>query len=388
MAFRGEPPGVVLHICSDFAKQQIYTQLVVHLARQGIAQVVYAPVRTAGEAAWSAPELAGVPCHLRHVLSPRDRVLFRTKVRRLVNDVPGQVDLATVRLIHAHFLYSDGAVALALKEEFGLPFIVAVRNTDLNAFMRYRPDLARTRDRILAGAAKVVFLSHAYESLLARRLGNDLRQDVKEKTLIVPNGLREDWLAGAPPVTDRGPGPLRLLYVGDFSSNKNLPALLDAVGRLARSSDVRLTLVGGGGDDSKQVDRILHSGRFPFARYAGRVTDPRELRGIYREHDVFVMVSHFETFGVVYIEALSQGLPIVHSRGQGVDGYFEPGTVAEAADPRDVADIASRISAVAARLPGIRARCMWEARRFDWHRIATTYAVIYNAAAPELETKN
>lgn len=388
MAFRGEPPNAVLHVCGDFAKQQIYTQLVAHLARQGVAQVVYAPVRTAEEAAWSAPELAGVPCHVRHILSLRDRFLFRAKVRRVVHDIPGQVDMATVRLVHAHFLYSDGAVALELKRQFGVPFIVAVRNTDVNAFMRYRPDLARTRDRILAEAEKVVFLSHAYESFLAQRMGRGLRQRVEAKSTIVPNGIREDWLADVPPLAGRDPLSLRLLYVGDFSSNKNIPALLDAVGLLAESRDVRLTLVGGGGGGAEQVARLLRSGRFPFAENAGRVDDPRELRGIYRDHDVFVMVSHFETFGVVYIEALSQGLPIVHSRGQGVDGYFEPATVAEAANPRDPKDIAACIDAVAARLPGIRGRCVEEARRFDWSHIATTYSVIYNEAAPLPETMN
>ncbi|MGB7741061.1 MAG: glycosyltransferase [Steroidobacteraceae bacterium] len=378
----------MLHLCGDFAKQQIYTQLVTHLARQGVAQEVYAPVRTAEEAAWSAPELVGVPCHLRHILSRRDRLFFRAKVRRVARDVPRQVDLAAIRLVHAHFLYSDGAVALALKRKFGLPFIVAVRNTDINTFMTYRPDLARVRDQVLAEAEKVVFLSRAYVDLLARRLGSNLRERVMIKMAIVPNGVREEWLVETPPATSREAGPLRLLYVGDFSRNKNIPALLDAADLLAKSRDTRLTLVGGGGDGSESVARLLRSGRFPFATHVGRVGDPRELRRIYRGHDVFVMVSHSETFGVVYIEALSQGLPIVHSRGQGVDGYFEPATVAEAANPRDVADIAGCIEAVAARLPQIRARCVHEAQRFDWSHIATAYSVIYNDVAPTLEMRN
>jgi glycosyltransferase involved in cell wall biosynthesis len=305
------------------------------------------------------------------------------------------VDLARIRLVHAHFLYSDGAVALALKQEFGLPFIVAVRNTDVNAFMRYRPDLARTRDRVLAEAEKVVFLSHAYRSLLARNLDAGLRERVAAKSIIVPNGIGDDWLAEQPPAARHDPQALRLLYVGDYSANKNIPILLDAVGLVAKSRDVSLTLVGGSGDGAEQVSRLLRSGRFPFARNVGRVSDPQKLRGIYRDHDVFVMVSHLETFGVVYIEALSQGLPIVHSRGQGVDGYFEPATVAEAANPKDPADIAARLVAVAGRLPGIRARCMAEAQRFDWRHIATAYSLIYNAAAlppaairPEPETSN
>ena len=39
------------------------------------------------------------------------------------------------------------------------------------------------------------------------------------------------------------------------------------------------------------------------------------------------MPSRYETFGLVYGEAMSQGLPIIYSKGQGVDGYFKEGTV-------------------------------------------------------------
>jgi len=379
----GHPADVVLHLCGDFAKQQIYTQLIKSLAGQGVRQVVYAAVRTLEEAAWTSPELVGVRCHLRHILSRRHRVCFRAKVRRVARDVPSQVDLASVRLTHAHFLYSDGAVALALKQRYGLPYLVAVRNTDINAFMRYRPDLCRVRDAILSEAAGVVFLSYAYRHLLVQRLDSALRLQVEAKTTVIPNGVREEWLIPVPRLAGRPGRELGLLYVGDFSRNKNVPGFLEAASMLARTRSVKVTLVGGGGDGSAQVERLLASGAYPFATHVDRVDDATVLREIYREHDIFVMVSMFETFGVAYIEALSQGLPIVHSRGQGVDGYFAPASVAEPADPRDPADIAAKIAAVADRLPAIREECIREAARFDWSRIATSYAELYASVAPK-----
>lgn len=373
----------VMHLCGDFAKQQIYTQLVAHLAGTGVHQVVYAAVRTAGEAAWRPAELTDVPCHFRHILRGRHRIFFRSKVRRVARDLAAQVDVSEIMLTHAHFLYSDGAVALAMKQRFGLPFVVAVRNTDINAFMRYRPDLSRVRDRVLEEAARVIFLGHAYERRLGERLDADLRSRVQAKTVIIPNGVHHDWLASPPALTRPERSELSLLYVGDFSRNKNVPALLAAAEILRRSRKLRLTLVGGGGDGAQEVERLLASGTYPFATHVGRVNDPTALRAIYRDHDVFVMVSIHETFGVVYAEALSQGLPIVHSSGQGVDGYFPPSTVAEAADPRDPADIAARIEAAAERLPAVRQKCVLEAGRFNWNLIARTYADLYAAVARE-----
>lgn len=55
---------------------------------------------------------------------------------------------------------------------------------------------------------------------------------------------------------------------------------------------------------------------------------------MFAESDIFVMVSHSETFGLVYIEALSQGLPILYTRGQGIDGTLKE-KIGEAADSYD-----------------------------------------------------
>ena len=48
-----------------------------------------------------------------------------------------------------------------------------------------------------------------------------------------------------------------------------------------------------------------------------------ELLGIYRSSSIFIMPSTGETFGLVYIEALSQSLPVIYTKGDGVYGFLE-----------------------------------------------------------------
>jgi glycosyltransferase involved in cell wall biosynthesis len=126
---------------------------------------------------------------------------------------------------------------------------------------------------------------------------------------------------------------------------------------------------------------MLGSGDYPFARCLGRINDLPRLRETYRRHDVFVMPSFVETFGVAYIEALSQGTPIVHTRGQGVDGYFQAGTVAEAVDPQDVRSLADAVERLVVRPQASPERCVEQARRFDWSEIAGEYHGLYRAAS-------
>lgn len=374
---RAGNPRKVLHVCSDFTRQRLYAQLVSHLADAGVLQEVYVPVRTKGDTEWQPPRMSEVTFHIRHVLRRSHRLLFRAKVRRVYSDLSAQVRLREIGMTHAHFLYSDGAVALRLKKRLGIPYVVAVRNTDVNFFARYRPDLRWLRNEILREASRVVFVTPSYRPRLLRRLNDALRAGVEAATSVVPNGIGSRWLRLPSPPSRAEGGPLRLLYVGDFSRNKNLPGLLAGAALVARDRPTRLTLVGGGGDGEAAVLAALASGQFPFAEHVGRIDDPDALRKVYGAHDIFVMPSFTETFGVGYIEALSQGLPIIHSEGQGVDGYFDPGTVSESVDPGAPEDIAAKIHTLAGRLPEIRRECIEQAKRFEWTRVAAAYRDIY-----------
>jgi glycosyltransferase involved in cell wall biosynthesis len=68
-----------------------------------------------------------------------------------------------------------------------------------------------------------------------------------------------------------------------------------------------------------------------------------ELIDIYRANDIFVMPSFTESFGLVYAEAISQGLPVVYSIGQGFDRQFPEGEVGYHADPNSAQSVADAI---------------------------------------------
>lgn len=372
----------VFHICSDYARQALYGELLRAIAAPGTRQFMYVPTRTAAElGVGRITDDPSIDFRFRHLLRPYHRLLFRTKVRRILSDVLSNTPVAQFRLVHAHFLYSDGAVARKLQKAHGLPYVVAVRNADLNAFMCYRPDLAAVRNDVLRHASRVVFLSPAYREAVVARLPPQLREIVLAKALVVPNGIGPDWLAEHAAAATPPAGALRLLYVGDFTPNKNIAGIVAALQILRAQQGASLTVVGGGSDVDGAVQRLLEQYAGRGVASLGRIRDRQRLQALYREHDILVMPSFHETFGLAYIEALSQGVPIVHSRGQGVDGYFAPGTVAAAVDPAVPASIAAGIVELAARLPGIRTDCMRQARRFSWDRIGASYLDTYRAIA-------
>jgi glycosyltransferase involved in cell wall biosynthesis len=376
-------PLSVYHLCSDYARQPVYPQLLRAIAMQGLRQFMYVPVRTAAEVGVGRiDDDPAIAFRFVHLLRRYHKLMFRTKVRGVLADVLAATPIAEYKIVHAHFLYSDGAVALALYRRMGLPYVVAVRNADVNAFMRYRPDLSAIRNEVLRHASRVVFLSPAYAVTVIHQLPVALREAVASKMMTVPSGLAPDWLDDSPSAAENTydpNAPLRLLYVGDFTPNKNIAGIVAALGLLQAERPATLTVVGGGGDECGRVQALLDRRAAEGVTCLGRISDRARLKALYRAHDVLVMPSFHETFGLTYIEALSQGVPVVHSRGQGVDGYFEPGTVAAAVNPADARSIAQGVRDLAARLPALSDACRREAGRFDWRRIGKVYRDAYRS---------
>ena len=104
----------------------------------------------------------------------------------------------------------------------------------------------------------------------------------------------------------RGDGPLRFIYAGQLSLRKGIPGLLEAWAKAALP-DAELELVGQWGlAESKK-------GSLPHGVTCRPACSPEQLRDRYRAADVFVFPSFFEGFGLVLLEAMACGLPVIAS---------------------------------------------------------------------------
>ena len=112
----------------------------------------------------------------------------------------------------------------------------------------------------------------------------------------------------------------------------------------------------------------------------GLIESKEELMRLYRSSDIFVMVSSNETFGLVYIEAISQGLPVIYSKGQGIDGYFSNGTIGYVCTPSNVNEIVHATKEIVDNYSAISGNCSKYAEYFSWDKIARTYEEIYDSS--------
>lgn len=250
-------------------------------------------------------------------------------------------------------------------------------------FRLFRPILRPYFDRL----AHVIAVSDAARA--------DVLQTFSRPITVVPNGVDlARFRPGVAPIQRlRGESP-NLLFVGRFDPRKGLPELLAACERLAaRGVDFRLILVGDGRlrrDLERRARRTL-PGRVTFE---GQVAHER-LPHYYATADLFCSPARgAESFGLVLLEAMAVGVPVVASDIPGYRCVVQDGAEGLLVPPRDPDALADALAALLAER-GRRARMgaagVRTASRFGWDRVARDleriYASVLDVApdpAPEL----
>lgn len=310
-----------------------------------------------------------------------DRFLFHFKHNKIYKDICKKIKISDYSIIHAHSLFSNGYIAYRLKMQFGTPYIVAVRNTDVNVFFKKMVHLRNLGIKILEEANHVVFLSESYKvKVINQYLSDDFKEMFLSKTSVVPNGVDAFWLnhKGSPKSRPKL-HELKLFYAGVINRNKNILTTVRAIKVLQKSGmNVKLTIVGRIEDQSifsKFTD-------LDFVRYLPPKSK-EELLELYRQNDIFILPSIHESFGIVYLEAMSQGLPIIYTKGQGFDGNFNDGHVGYRVSCFDYEEIANRITRILNDYEEISLNCLRQVERFNWESINNEYLSLYSRIGAE-----
>jgi glycosyltransferase involved in cell wall biosynthesis len=276
--------------------------------------------------------------------------------------------------VHATTLFSDGGLALKIKEKYNIPYVVAVRATDIEVFLKYRKDLLFTAIKILKEAATVVFISDSLkQAFFNHRLIRPWRATFEHKCVIVYNGIDDFWLNSISP--QKNTLPSSILFVGRLISRKNIVNLAMAVLHLnEKGTACEINFVGEGGKDEATI-KELSQRNGGLINYLGAIKDKNILQSIYRKNHIFAMPSKGETFGLVYIEALSQGLPVLYCKNEGIDGVFDF-KVGEKCDGAGISEISGKLEKIIKNYDSYELDKI-DFEKFRWKKIANTYLQIY-----------
>lgn len=203
-------------------------------------------------------------------------------------------------IIHAQF-YSIGAIAAVLKKRYKVPFVITEHssklNTDLQNISQLDLNLAKSAYQC---ADKLIAVSHA--------LAANLKNNFQVEATVIPNIVDVSQFQ----YVERTPkDDFTFISVGNLVKIKGFDQLLEAFAEAFKADNaVKLSIVGDGPELENLQNTVTClnlNGKVSLLRTIGR----NRIKSFYQEGDAFVLASHSETFGVVFIEAMATGLPVI-----------------------------------------------------------------------------
>ena len=300
------------------------------------------------------------------VITPDEENIIRIPARRVWLDPedrmmrPGKIDLwlahlqaSSFDLVHIHTPFVAHYAGLKLARMLGVPSVETYHTFFEEYLFHYVPLLPKFLMRYLARAFSRSQCA-ALDGLVVPSqpmLDALLRYGVETRAEVIPTGIELADFSGGDGHRFRAQHAIErtrplLLFVGRIAHEKNIGFLLDALAHIKQTHpDVLLVLAGEGPASAalrRQAARLRLEAHIRFVGYLER---SRELLDCYRAADVFVFSSRTETQGLVLLEAMALGVPVVGLAIMGTAEVLRHGRGAHIAQD-DVRDFAGKVSAL------------------------------------------
>ncbi|MBR6956430.1 MAG: glycosyltransferase [Firmicutes bacterium] len=243
-------------------------------------------------------------------------------------------------VIHGQHIWILSSLAAGL----GVPLVLTAHGTDLIGYERW-PELRHFADRAIAASDRVIAISKdnlalvkttfpsQTEKVSMMRNGYDTGVfhplDLDGAEILAPFGIGEKDLSGRKVI----------IFAGKLTHAKGVDVLLKAAKIYEQKRDDVLTIIAGDGEEMADLRSLSEELGLERLRFLGNV-DQTTLNRLYNISDLDLVPSRKEAFGLVAIEAMACGIPVIASDVGGLPDFVnsEVGALVKSEDPEALAE--------------------------------------------------
>ena len=300
-------------------------------------------------------------------------------------------------LIHAHVALPDGHAAFLLKKDLQVPAVVSIHGVDFLSTIHKGEKIKQKMFGVLEGVDGIITVSSKLKNIIRE-------QPFAAKTEVINNGINpEDCVPAQASVQAQAeasteapskaceeeasgqPSRLcKLLSVSNLKKTKGLDINLRAVAQLApKYPDLRYFIVGDGEERENLQKLAAELNIKEKVIFLGRLDHPATMKQM-AEADIFCLPSWQEGFGIVYIEAMAQGLPVIAVQGEGIEDVITHDQNGLLVRPHSVEDVVKALDLLLSN--PAKALSLAQAGRqtvmngFTWTHNAQKTLEVYNKA--------
>ncbi len=208
-------------------------------------------------------------------------------------------------LIHTHGLYPDSFVAIKIGKLLNIPVVVHIHDSYFNRlYSKYRKEI----DEIMYNAKIIIPVSNFQRNNVISKY-----KKYEGKIITVYNGVKIDnFCENYCSIYKENMNTYYIVYVGNLVKLKGLEVLIKAFSLLSKKHQIRLDIFGTGKEENKYRALVKKLSLSESVIFKGFIEN-RLLPEVLAKYSLLVLPSYFETFGIVLIEAMACGLPVVAS---------------------------------------------------------------------------
>jgi len=281
-------------------------------------------------------------------------------------------------LIHAHVVLPDGFAAMLINKRYHKPLIVTIHGQDIYMTIDKNQKCREYIYQVLKSARRVVVVS----SILKRLITNNFF-GLDNKIQIIPNGVPiVKFSKNMSGMMDKYKDKKIILSVGYLIERKAHAYVLEALPTIVkRHPNIIYLIVGNGVEEERLKNQAKHLNIEHYVEFLGQMS---HLTAMYLMSicNVFVLPSWNEAFGVVYIEAMAHGKPVIACRGEGIEDVVTDGETGLLVKPKNVESLVEAIDFLLSnpdecKAMGERAREL-VLKNYTWQKNAKKTLEIYH----------
>ncbi|PJI32570.1 glycosyltransferase family 4 protein [Acinetobacter pseudolwoffii] len=322
----------ILHICNNYVGTKVHSQLCksILLSNRKIMQDIFIPIRKFKHLKFNSLNIKNI--NEDYVLWNMNLFKFLPLLKVIVNFMFFINKKYKADAVIAHTVWSDGLIAYINYLIHKTPYTVSVRDTDFNVFLPKLIHYHWLIKLILKNANAVIFINKAYLERSTTKFPKIFLN--LDNLVTIPNGVDEFWLKNLYSTANKK-RKYDFIFVGNSEPRKNLKRVFRALEIISKNKILKFCIVG---LDELAVKKIIGISNIPDWIFIAGKKSKEDLIDLYRESKILFVPSYRETFGLVYIEALSQGCAVIHAKGEGIDKMFDSKLV-NSVDPYCIQDM-------------------------------------------------
>jgi teichuronic acid biosynthesis glycosyltransferase TuaC len=218
-------------------------------------------------------------------------------------------------LLHAHSALLGGVLAHRLSKSYGVPYLITEHSSAFGRGLLTKKEIAATTT-VFDEARALVAVSPTLAKDLSRAVPS-----TEGKWDCIPNSIDESLFTPPAPQSHKTEA-FTFLTIADFNKNKNIDLVIQALAKLPSTPAVTLRIGGDGAEMTKLRKLAIELDSLDRISFLGRLARDEVAREM-KNCDAFVLASQYETFGVVLVEALAVGKPVIASACGGPESIVQ-----------------------------------------------------------------